>query len=61
LPPLTIKRRRTATSLVVLIAPAKLKPGKLKPGLLAGTLNFTIVGRNLAGTARATTRVTQHG
>jgi len=60
LPPLTITRLRTATSLIVVIAPAKLKPGKLKPGLLAGTLNFTIVGRNLAGAAHATTRVTQH-
>lgn len=62
LPPLTIKRRRTANSLVVDIAqrPSKLKPGKLKPGGLAGALRFTVVGRNLRATARTTTRVTQH-
>jgi uncharacterized membrane protein len=58
-PPLVISRRRTATSLVIEIKPAKLKPGKLKPGVLAGALHFTVVGSKLTGVARATTRVTQ--
>ena len=65
-PPLQVTARRTATSVTYELTagptkhkPGKHKPGAVTPGALAGTLQFTVAGRKLGASTRATTHVTQ--